>query len=121
MELSIDTTSLWADNEKLTGHLKSADFFDVATYPTAGFRSTEIHADGDHFRMVGNLTIHGITKSVAFPAQITVEDDRVTAEAEFSIFRFDFDIKYEGKADDLIRDAVLIKFKLVGVPEGSVS
>jgi len=121
VELSIDTTSLWADNEKLTAHLKSSDFFDVATYPTASFQSTQINPQEDHYRMVGNLTLHGITKSISFPAYITVEDDGVTAEAEFAIFRFDFDIKYEGKADDLIRDAVLIKFKLVGVPAGSVS
>jgi len=116
VNLSIDTTSLWADNEKLTGHLKSADFFDVATYPTAAFQSTTIIPDGDHYRMVGNLTLHGITKSVSFPAQITVEDDQVTAEAEFSILRFEFEIEYKGMADDLIRDAVLIKLKLVGVP-----
>ncbi len=121
VELSIDTTSLWADNEKLTGHLKSPDFFDVATYPTAAFQSTEINPDGDHYQMVGNLTLHGITKKISFPAHITIEDDGVRAEAEFSIFRFDFDIQYEGKADDLIRDAVLIKFKLVGVPAESAS
>ena len=121
VELSIDTTSLWADNERLTGHLKSPDFFDVATYPTAEFQSTEINPDGDRYQMVGNLTLHGITKKISFPAHIVVENDGVTAEAEFSILRFDFDIKYEGKADDLIRDAVLIKFKLVGVPAESAS
>ncbi len=116
VSVSIDTTSLWADNEKLTGHLKSPDFFDVATHPTATFESTEINPDEDHYQMVGNLTLHGITKKISFPAHITIEDDGVTAEAEFSILRFDFDIQYEGKADDLIRDAVLIKLKLVGVP-----
>jgi polyisoprenoid-binding protein YceI len=121
VELSIDTTSLWADNEKLTGHLKSPDFFDVATYPTAAFQSIEINLQDDHYQMVGNLTLHGITKKISFPAQIAVGDDGVTVESEFSILRFDFDIKYEGKADDLIRDAVLIKLKLVGVPAESAS
>ena len=119
VELSIDATSLWADNEKLTGHLKSPDFFDVETHPTAGFQSTEINPDGDHYQMVGNLTLHGITKKISFPAHITVEESVVTAEAEFSILRFDFGIEYEGKADDLIRDAVLIQLKLVGVPAES--
>lgn len=119
VSVSIDATSLWADNDRLTGHLKSADFFDVETYPAAGFESTEIVRDGDHFRMTGNLTLHGVTKSVSFPAQIVLEDDRVTASAEFSIFRFDFDIVYKGKADDLIRDAVLIRLNLVGVAEES--
>ena len=119
VELSIDTTSLWADNEKLTGHLKSPDFFDVEAHPQAAFQSTEINLDGDHYQMVGNLTLHGVTKKISFPAHIVVEGDGLTAEAEFSILRFDFGIEYKGKADDLIRDAVLIKLKLVGVPAES--
>ena len=119
VELSIDATSLWADNEKLTGHLRSPDFFDVAAHPKAAFQSTEINPDGDHYQMVGNLTLHGVTKKISFPAHITIEGDRMTAEAEFSILRFDFGIEYKGKADDLIRDAVLIKLKLVGVPAES--
>ena len=45
----------------------------------------------------------------------------MTAEAEFSILRYDFGIEYKGKADDLIRDAVLIKLNLVGVPAEAAS
>jgi polyisoprenoid-binding protein YceI len=116
VEVTIDATSLWADNERLTGHLKSPDFFDVENHPTATFASTEIAADGEGYRIVGNLTLHGITKSVSFPANISVAADRVTAAAEFAIKRFDFDIVYPGKPDDLIRDDVLIKLDLVAVP-----
>jgi polyisoprenoid-binding protein YceI len=119
VEISIDATSLWADNERLTGHLKSADFFDVENHPTASFVSTAITADGEGFLMVGNLTLHGITKSVSFPASVVVGDDQVTATAEFAIKRFDFDLVYPGKTDDLIRDDVLIKLNLVAVPAGA--
>ena len=118
VNITIDTTSIWADNEKLTGHLKSADFFDVETYPTATFTSTEIRQEGDGYVMVGNLNLHGITKSISFPVDIAVADDRVTASAEFAIKRFDFDIVYPGKPDDLIRDGVLIKLEVVGTPAG---
>lgn len=114
VEITIDTTSLWADNDRLTGHLKSADFFEVETYPTATFTSTEIRQEEEGgYEIVGNLMLHGVTKNISFPAEIVVEDDRVTAAAEFAIRRFDFDIEYRGKRDDLIRDNVLIKLDVV--------
>ena len=113
VELVIDTTSLWTDTERLTGHLKSADFFDVETYPTASFKSTEITANDDgSYTMTGNFDLHGVTKQISFPADIEVVNDGFTATADFSINRMDFGIVYPGKADDLIRDEVLIKFDL---------
>lgn len=114
----IDTTSLWSDNDDLTGHLKSADFFEVETYPTATFTSTEVtlREDGT-YTLTGNLDLHGVTKKISFPAAIVVTDEGISATAEFSIKRFDFEIVYPGKADDLIRDEVLIKLDLRATPE----
>ncbi len=113
IEVNIDTTSLWSDNEKLAGHLQSADFFDVATYPTASFTSTAI-AVGDEggYNVTGNLDLHGVTKQITFPATIELGDSGFTASAEFAIKRFDFGIVYPGKTDDLIRDDVLIQLDL---------
>ena len=116
VHISIDTTTLWADNEKLTGHLMSPDFFDVANFPTATFTSTEIAPEGDGYKVTGTLDLHGVTRTISFPASIVVEPDRVAVNAEFSIMRFDFDIIYPGKTDDLIRDEVVIKLDLAAVP-----
>jgi polyisoprenoid-binding protein YceI len=116
VDVTIDMNSVWSDDERLTGHLKSPDFFEVETYPNAAFTSTEIQQDGERYRLVGNLTLHGVTKSISFPADIEIEEGRVTAASEFAIKRFDFDIRYPGKPDDLIRDDVLIKLNLVAVP-----
>lgn len=117
IELNIDATSLWTDTEKLTGHLKSADFFDVETHPTATFTSTAIVAN-DHggFDITGNLNLHGVEKSITFPATIVLEDGKMTTMAEFAIQRFDFDIVYAGMADNLIKDEVLIRFNLIATP-----
>lgn len=118
IEMTIDANSLWADDDKLTEHLKSADFFDVATYPEASFVSTEIASDpeGD-FLVTGNLTLHGVTKQITFPARIEVLNEGVKAGAEFTIKRSDFGIVYPGKPDDLIREEVVIKLdiKTVGL------
>jgi len=116
VHLEIDTTTLWADNEKLTGHLKNPDFFDVQAHPTAEFTSTEIVPAEQGYTITGNLNLHGVTKSISFPATIHIEDGQITTQAEFSIMRFDFDIKYAGMADDLIRDEVVIQFDVTATP-----
>jgi len=119
IELVIDTTSLWSDAERLTGHLKSAEFFDVETFPEAKFSSQSIAASEGGFTVTGNLELHGVTKEISFPATIELTDSGLAANAEFSINRFDFKIVYPGKVDDLIREEVLIKFDLVGTAEGA--
>lgn len=116
-KVTIDTTSLWSDNNRLTGHLKSPDFFDAAKHPTAVFETTSISGTGDNAKVTGNLTLHGITKQISFPAKIHVKDDAVTVAAEFSINRFDFEMKYAGKADDLIRENVVLRLDVKAAPK----
>ncbi len=112
VSVTIDTTSLWSDNDRLTGHLKSADFFDVEKYPTASFVSTSIEAAESGYTVTGNLNLHGVEKSISFPAEITVADGGVSVRASFAIKRFDFGIVYPGRQDDLIRDEVAITLDL---------
>ena len=112
IELTIQTASLFADKQKLTKHLKSPDFFDVGKFPTATFRSTEIKKEDAGYTISGDLTLHGVTKRVSFPATISATDSEVSASAEFSINRQDFGIAYPGMPDDLIRDLVVIKLSL---------
>jgi polyisoprenoid-binding protein YceI len=114
--VDIDTASVETDDPKLTGHLKTPDFFDVAKYPKATFISTKIEpntsAGGNAYTVTGNFDLHGQRKSISFPATIEVTADKATMNAEFAINRKDFGIVYTGKADDLIRDAVVIKLDL---------
>jgi len=115
VDVQIDADSIVTDTEKLTGHLKSADFFDTKTNPKATFVSTEIKKGGEKgatHTVTGNLTIKGITKSVTFPATINVAADNASLDAEFSINRRDFSLNYAGMPNDLIRDDVLIKLAI---------
>jgi len=112
VSVTIDTTSLWSDEDRLTGHLKSADFFDVETFPTATFTSTSIDATESGYTVTGNLDLHGVEKSISFPAEIEVAATEVTVKASFAIKRFDFGVVYPGKTDDLIRDEVAITLDL---------
>lgn len=116
VSVDIDTTSIYSDDDKLTGHLKSADFFEVEKYPKATFVSTKITPDpakgAENYTVTGDFNLHGQKKSITFPAKITVNDSDVLVESEFSINRKDFGIVYAGKTDDLIRDDVVIKLNL---------
>lgn len=112
----IDTASLWSDTDRLTGHLKSPDFFDVPKFPTATFVTTGIEKQATNSVVTGNLTLHGVTKQISFPANIQVTDGAVNVTAEFFLNRFDFNIKYAGKADDLIRQEVVLKLKVNATP-----
>jgi len=112
---TVDTTSIYSDNERLTGHLKSEDFFSVEAHPTATFESTKIEegAEGEATHTVtGNMTMLGNTKQIAFPVTASVEGNTLKVASEFTIKRFDFGIEYKGQADDLIRDDVLMKLTM---------
>src|SRR5256714_13738710 len=112
VSISIDTASVLTDEDDLTKHLKTPDFFDVARYPKATFVSTKIEPDtanGATHTVTGNFDLHGVKKSISFPATIQVTPANVSVNADFAINRQDFCLKYPGKADDLIRDGVAIK------------
>ncbi|MEK7855730.1 MAG: YceI family protein [Acidobacteriota bacterium] len=111
VSVDIDATSIFSDDAKLTEHLKSKDFFEIEKFPKASFKSTKIEAGAkapDNFTITGDLEMHGVTKSVTFPAKIDVTDADVTVKAGFRINRKDFGIVYAGMADNAIRDDVSI-------------
>jgi polyisoprenoid-binding protein YceI len=115
VNITIDVDSITTDTADLTKHLKTADFFDVAKYPQATFVSTAIKAGGERgatHTITGNLTMHGVTKAVTFPATIAVTPDTATVDSSFSVNRKDFGINYAGAADNLIRDEVVLTLEI---------
>jgi len=96
---SITNTDLEAGKgkEKLEGHLKNADFFDVAAHPRATFLITGSKpATGDATHTItGNLTMKGISKSIAIPVNVAVVENKLTAVSpSFVIDRTQWGIKY---------------------------
>ena len=65
--IGVDTVDTGVDQRN--NHLKSADFFDVATMPTATFTSTSVLKNGSHLTVTGNLTLHGVTKPVVLDVE----------------------------------------------------
>lgn len=99
VEATIDATTVATGVEARDTHLKSPDFFDVATYPTITFKSTSITNTGGKVQLTGNLTLHGVTKSVTLdvdgPAPPQTDPKGKTRSgfsAEGTIHRADFGI-----------------------------
>lgn len=116
VSFSVDTSSLQTDADKLTEHVKSPDFLDVAKFPTATFKSTSIVAKPSGaatHEVTGDLTMHGVTQQLTFPATINVTADSVTGRAEVAINRQKFGVVYPGMPDDLIKDEVVLQPSLV--------
>jgi polyisoprenoid-binding protein YceI len=94
IKVDIDTASLSTEIDKLTNHLKSADFFNVNEHPKATFTSTKIEPAGDgKVNITGDLTLLGKTQSISFPATIST-DDKFSLKAAFKIDRTRFGMDY---------------------------
>ena len=72
VELTIQAASIDTGAPDRDNHLRSADFFDVAKYPTISFKSTKVDPQGnDVYRVTGDFTMHGVTKSIQIPVKST--------------------------------------------------
>ena len=119
-DVRIDATTLWSDNDQLTEHLASDDFFAVGTYPEARFETDTLTpvavadsvewAEATH-TVTGRLTMHGQTNEITFPALVEVTPEAASVRADFLIDRQKWGIVYAGKPDDLIRDDVRIRLQ----------
>ncbi|MCF7807032.1 MAG: YceI family protein [Candidatus Marinimicrobia bacterium] len=110
--------------QKLETHLKAADFFDVAKYPTAVFRvisatPSRLGLPGETiYQISGDLTIKGITHVVNFEAIVNLTDKMATAKGDIVVDRTRYNMKYrsgsvfDGLGDRMIHDDFKVSFNL---------
>ena len=119
---TINTTNLEGQwKNKLDGHLKSPDFFDVNNYPSAylKFRSDEKTISEGNLKFDGQLTIKGITHPISFTSKIKDADGKLTANAELTFDRSLYNVKYgSGKffsnlGDKMILDDISVEVVVV--------
>ena len=119
---SVDTNEPQRDE-----HLRSADFFDAATYPELSFRSTAITPlDDESFRITGELTMHGITREIVLRAEVQGTDtdpwgnERVGLEITGELSRGDYDMKFNqalGSGNMLVADKVKLALDVSAVKQ----
>ena len=104
VDVELDSATVDTGAEQRDAHLKSPDFFDVEQYPTITFKSGRVDGaraeEGASFRVVGDLTIHGVTREVAL--DVTYEGrgrdpwggERTSFSAEGKFDRRDFGLTW---------------------------
>ncbi|RCU43961.1 YceI family protein [Chryseobacterium lacus] len=105
------------DQQKLTEHLRSSDFFEVKRYPVAKFTITKILPSKNldyNYLVYGNLTLKGIRRTISFPANIRTNDRFVSFEsAKITLDRQKYKVFYKSAVRDyLIKDDIDIQIKM---------
>jgi len=93
-DVTVDANTIDTDNGSRDGHLRKAEYFDVAKYKTLHFKSTKImlSSTAGRFYVFGELTIKGVTKPVEFGFAATPKDGGYIFDGEFEINRRDFGV-----------------------------
>jgi polyisoprenoid-binding protein YceI len=121
IDATVNADSVTSANEKRDGHLKSADFFNVAEFPTVTFKSNSVRKTGENtFEATGDLTLHGVTK----PLTVTIEKvgeaqgrrggTLAGFETKFTVKRSDFGMTY-GIDGNALSDEVNMIVSVEGV------
>jgi polyisoprenoid-binding protein YceI len=120
----IDLSSIDTGNEQRDGHLRSVDFFEVDKHQTMTYRSTSVTPDGSDWRVDGELTLHGVTKSVPLKLELNgfTADPYGGTRAGFSatgeISRGDFGIEFNMPMDGggvVVGDKITIQLEVEAV------
>ena len=105
VDVTIQAASIDTANENRDKHLRSADFFDVEKYPTITFKSTKVVPKGkDVYEVTGDLTLHGVTKTMTIPVRHTGflnlgKQEKAGFELAIPIDRKQFGIGWNRTAD----------------------
>jgi polyisoprenoid-binding protein YceI len=132
VKVEIDVNTVSTLDPKRDEHLKSADFFDAAKYPTMTFVNKKIEKKGDdEYKITGDLTIHGVTKEVTFEvAEVSPETTdpwgniRVGATAKGKINRKDFGLEWNAPLETggvLVGNDVKIEMEIQAVKAKSTA
>jgi polyisoprenoid-binding protein YceI len=122
---TVEVASVNTREPQRDAHLRSADFFDVEQFPQITFQSTEITPlDDEEFKVIGQLTIHGVTREVTLHATLEgTETDpqgnpRVGLSANTQINRSDYEMKFNaalGSGNVVVSDKVKILLDISAV------
>lgn len=125
-EVAIDVASLSTGSSQRDDHLRSADFFDVSTFPTATFRLLKTERSGDELKAHGELTLRGVTKPVALtgevggPAKDPWGNTKVSATLSTKISRKEWGLTWNAALEAggvLVSDDVKLELEVQAAPE----
>jgi len=90
--MSVEATTVNTDNDSRDGHLRKAEYFDVANHPKITFTSEKVTGKNGNMTATGQLTIKGTSKNISIPFKAAPKDDGYLFEGSFQINRRDFKV-----------------------------
>ncbi len=129
IEAIIQTASVTTDHQKRDDHLRSADFFDVKTFPTMTYKMKSYTKQGDQYTAVGDFTLLGVTKELTLVgtfngvAQDPWGNTRAGFTAEGTLNRKDYGMKFSKLLDNgglMVGDEVHLKLEIEVIKEKKV-
>jgi polyisoprenoid-binding protein YceI len=126
VEAEVDAASITTHDERRDGHLRTADFFEIEQFPKITFKSTSIAKSGSDYKVTGDFTMRGVTKSITFTVEPTgiVKDAYGLQRAGFTatgkINRRDFGIAWGGLIEAggaVVSDEVKLELDLAAVQQ----
>lgn len=126
-EAAVEADTITTNEPKRDAHLRSADFFEVETYPTITFESTGVKdVDGDRFTLVGDFTMHGVTRPIELTGVVVGQGKdpwggtRISIEARTKINRKDFGLNWNAVLEAggvLVSESVEIELEIQAVEQ----
>ena len=124
VEASADTASVNTNDDGRDTHLRNSDFFEAETYPKITFVSTTIEPDGGDYKLNGDLTIKGVTKSITLPleyqgsAKDPFGNTRIGFEGTTQIERSDYGVSFNAALETggvLVSEKVTLEFEISAI------
>jgi polyisoprenoid-binding protein YceI len=110
IDISIDASSINTGNKKKDEHANSSDWLDTEKYPEILFTSKSFKKDNEQITVTGDLTLHGVTKSVSVP--FTYSDGDGTFKGSFVVNRSDYGVTGVGMKAKFVGEEIEITFNI---------
>ena len=127
VNVTLKVASIDTRNEQRDNHLRTNDFLDAEAHPEITFASTAIkHVGGTDFKVTGDLTIKGVTKSITIPLELTgaatdpFGNERIGFEGSTDILRSEFGVTYNAVLETggvLVSDKITLEFEISAIKQ----
>lgn len=113
VSITVDTNSIDTNNERRDTHLRSKDFFDVATFSTATIETRSIRKiSASDYEADATMTLHGVTKQIRLPVKVLLnENGRIRLRGAIELNRKEYGISYDSRMNP-VEDIVGVRYEL---------
>jgi polyisoprenoid-binding protein YceI len=124
VEVSIVANSISTGQQQRDDHLRSGDFFESEQFPNITFTSTDVARDGEDWTITGDLTIKGVTRSIAVPFEFTGSaqdpsgNTRIGFEGSATLLRKDWGLTWNAALETggvLVSDKIKLNFDISAI------